>query len=123
MSELEIGPVMVFSGKRAEIARFYRDVVGLAGEEGAHATWLDAENAKLALHDRGDRRTPAEISSSGGFVVWFGVADVRAAYDRARQAGATSSDFFGDYFFARDPDGRYVGIYALEGRHGHDHEH
>ena len=33
-------------------------------------------------------------------------------------------DLFGDYVFARDPDGRYVGIHVnKEHAHGHDHEH
>jgi hypothetical protein len=32
-------------------------------------------------------------------------------------------DFHGDFFFAKDPDGRYVGVYTLEDHHGHDHDH
>jgi predicted enzyme related to lactoylglutathione lyase len=114
---------MAFTARRAEAATFYRDVVGLTGDDGDDSTWLDAENARVALHDQSDRQTPAEIRSSGGFVVWFGVADVRSAFDRAKAARATASEFFGDYFFARDPDGRYIGVYALEDHHGHDHEH
>ncbi|HEU5288775.1 MAG TPA: VOC family protein [Candidatus Limnocylindria bacterium] len=123
MSDLQIGPVMAFSGRRRETATFYRDVVGLAGDDGDDSTWFEALDVKLAVHDQGDRQTPPEIKAAGGFVVWFGVADVRAAFDRARHAGAAASEFHGDYFFARDPDGRYVGIYALEDHHGHDHEH
>ncbi len=123
MSQPQIGPVMAFTTRRVEAARFYRDVVGLPGDDGDDATWLDAENAKVALHDQNDRETPAEIRSAGGFVVWFGVVDVHAAFERAKRVGAAASDFHGDFFFARDPDGRYVGIYALEDHHGHDHEH
>jgi predicted enzyme related to lactoylglutathione lyase len=118
-----IGPVMAFTGKRAEVVRFYRDLAGLTGEDGADATWLEAENAKLVAHDFGDAQTPDEIERYPGFVVWFGVPDLISAFDRAKRAGATVGDFYGDYFFARDPDGRYVGIFALEDHHGHDHEH
>lgn len=118
-----IGPVMTFSAKRAEVARFYRDIAGLTGEDGDDATWLDAENAKLVAHDLGDAETPDEVQRAGGFVVWLGVSDIVGAFDRAHRAGAAVGDFRGDYFFARDPDGRYVGIFALEDPHGHDHEH
>jgi catechol 2,3-dioxygenase-like lactoylglutathione lyase family enzyme len=121
----QIGPVMIFSPKRAETVRFYRDIAGLTGEDGdpTDAAWLDAANAKLAVHDPTDRQTPNEVRAQTGFVVWFSVADVRAAFDRAKRAGCVVGDFYGDYFFARDPDGRYVGIFAQEGTHGHDHAH
>jgi predicted enzyme related to lactoylglutathione lyase len=121
----QVGPVMVFSPKRAESVRFYREIAGLTGDDGdpTDAAWLDAANAKLAVHDPTDRQTPDEVRGQTGFVVWFGVADVRAAFDRAKRAGCVVGDFYGDYFFARDPDGRYVGIFALEGTHGHDHAH
>lgn len=118
-----IGPVMAFSAKRDELARFYREIAGLAGADDAAQTWLEAENAKVALNDPTDRDTPPEVRSQAGFVVWFGVPDLISAFDRAKRAGATVGDFYGDYFFARDPDGRYVGIFALEDHHGHDHEH
>ena len=115
---------MMFTERRAEVARFYAEIAGAVGEPSDDATWLDADNVKVVVHDRADRQTPPEIASQAGFVVWFGVADVRGAFDRARRASVAASDFFGDYFFARDPDGRYVGIYALEDHaHGHDHEH
>jgi len=121
---VQVGPVMLFTGLRREASAFYTEVIGLTGDASDDATWLEAANAKVVVHERGDAQTPKEISSQSGFVVWFGVADVRGAYDRATKLGATASDFFGDFFFARDPDGRYVGIYALEDHaHGHDHEH
>ncbi len=120
---VQVGPVMVFSARRAEVEAFYRGL-GLTGDGGGDETWLEGANAKLVVHGRAGAQTPSEVAAQGGFVVWFGVADVHAAYERARKAGAAASDFFGDYFFARDPDGRYVGIYTLEEHgHAHDHEH
>lgn len=118
-----VGPVMAFSAKRADVARFYREIAGLVGEDDEKQTWLDAENAKVALNEPSDRETPPEIRGQSGFVVWFGVADIVAAFDRAKRAGQVVGDFYGDYFFARDPDGRYVGIFAQEDPHGHDHQH
>jgi hypothetical protein len=121
---VQVGPVMVFSARRVAVESFYKDLLGLAGEGGGDETWLEAANAKLVVHGNSDRQTPKEITEQSGFVVWFGVADVRDAYEKTKRLGATASDFFGDYFFARDPDGRYVGVYALEDHaHGHDHEH
>ena len=129
MSEADrtlIGPVFAFSANHAEVARFYREIAGLTGDAGDDSTWLDAANAKLVVHEPEERQTEPEISRQRGFVVWFGVLDVRAAWVRAKAAGATVGEFRGDYFFARDPDGRYVGFYANEEHpegHGHDHEH
>lgn len=120
----QVGPVMVFTPKRGDVERFYADIVGLSGKPSDDATWFDADNAKVVVHGAQDRETPQEIREQSGFVVWFGVNDVRGAFEKARQASAAVSDFYGDYFFARDPDGRYVGIYALEDHaHGHDHAH
>jgi hypothetical protein len=62
--------------------------------------------------------------------LWFGVDDVAGAYARAKAAGCAIGSFQGDYFYARDPDGRYVGFHGNEehghggeahGGHGHDH--
>ena len=120
----QVGPVMMFTPRRTDVARFYAEIVGLAAEPSDDATWMDADNARLVVHDPHDQQTPAEIRAQGGFVVWFGVPDVRDAFEKAKRASALASEFFGDYFFARDPDGRYVGIYVLEDHaHGHDHEH
>ncbi|HYK97950.1 MAG TPA: hypothetical protein VEU77_06105 [Candidatus Acidoferrales bacterium] len=120
----QVGPVMMFTPRRRDVDRFYTDIIGLAGTPMDDATWMDADNAKVVIHDEHHRETPAEIREQTGFVVWFGVEDVRATFDKARRADVAASDFYGDYFFARDPDGRFVGIYALEDHaHGHDHEH
>jgi len=120
----KIGPVMTFTARRGEVERFYADIVGLVGKTSDEATWMDAENAQVVVNGQRDQQTPKEVREQTGFVVWFGVEDVRGAFDKARHAQAAVSDFYGDYFFARDPDGRYIGIYALEDHaHGHDHEH
>jgi len=117
--------VFAFTAKHAATARFYADVVGLAAGTGdGDASWLKAENADVVFHAPDDRETPAEVRGQTGFVVWFGVDDVRAAFDKAKAAKAVVGEFEGDYFFARDPEGRYVGIHANEEHgHGHDHEH
>lgn len=119
----QLGPVTVFSAKRAEVVRFYSEVAGLAADDAGEVTWLDTGEAKLAIHDPNDRQTPPEIRGQQAFVVWLGVGDVRAVYERAKAAGATIGEFHGDFFYAKDPEGRYVGFYALEDHHGHDHAH
>ncbi len=122
-----LGPVFAFSGKHPEVARFYREVVRLAGATGGDSTWFEAANAKLVVHEPEDRQTEPEVSRQRGFVVWFGVEDIRAAWARAKAAGAVVGEFRGDYFFARDPDGRYIGFYANQehpeahAEHGHAH--
>ena len=125
-----IGPVFAFTERHAEVAAFYRDVVGLTGDRSGDATWLDATNARLVVHDPDDRETDPAVSASRAFVVWFGVDNIRAAFARAQAAGAVVGEFRGDYFFARDPEGRYIGIYPNEqhgghghGESGHEHEH
>jgi predicted enzyme related to lactoylglutathione lyase len=120
----QVGPVMVFTALRGTVSSFYEEVLGLSGDEKGDEIWLDAANAKVVVKQTGAAQTPKEVAEQQGFVVWFGVADVRGAYEKARRRGAAASDFFGDYFFSRDPDGRFVGVYALEDHaHGHDHEH
>jgi predicted enzyme related to lactoylglutathione lyase len=125
-----VGPVMAFTAKRAEVVRFYTEIAGLTAEPQGNATWLAAENAQLVVHDPDDRQTEPDVRGQRGFVVWFGIDDVAAAYARAKAAGCAVGEFRGDYFFARDPDGRYVGFHANEdhghgghehGGHGHDH--
>ena len=118
--------MFAFTAKHAGTARFYADVVGLdAGAAGdPNASWLKAGEVDVVFHSPGDPETPAEVRAQTGFVVWFGVDDVKAAFDRARAERAVVGDFYGDYFFARDPEGRFIGIHANEEHgHGHDHEH
>lgn len=118
-----VGPVMAFTAKRAEVVRFYTDIAGLKGDEQGSATWLAADNAQLVVHDPDDRQTEPDVRGQRGFVVWFAIEDVATAYARARAAGCAVGEFQGDFFFARDPDGRYVGFHANEelGHGGHAH--
>lgn len=121
----QVGPVFAFTAQHAATAGFYRDVVGLEPGRGGdpNASWLKAGNADVVFHSPDDRETPPEVRGQGAFVVWFGVDDIKAVYDRARMAKAVVGDFFGDYFFARDPEGRFVGIHVNEEHaHGHDHD-
>jgi len=120
----QVGPVFAFTAKHTAIAAFYADIVGLPAGTGGdpNASWLKAENADLVFHAPDDRETPAEVRAQAGFVVWFGVDDVRGAFDKAKAAKAAVGEFQGDYFFARDPEGRFIGIHANE-EHGHDHDH
>lgn len=126
MSGPQVGPVSAFTARHAATAGFYADVVGLPAGAGSdtNASWLKAGNADVVFHSPDDRETPPEVRGQVGFVVWFGVDDVRGAFDKAKAAKAVVGDFYGDYFFARDPDGRYIGIHANEEQgHGHDHDH
>ena len=116
------GPVMIYSTRQRQVADFYRELVGLSGDLDEASIWLKAANTELVVHGTTDRDTPAEVRGQSGFVVWFGVADVKIAYERAKKAGTVVGDFYGDYFFAKDPDSRFVGVYALEDHH-HDHDH
>ena len=119
-----VGPVMAFTTKRSEVVRFYTEIAGLKAEADGDATWLAAENAQLVLHDPDDRQTEPDVRGQRGFVVWFGIDDVATAFARARAAGWAVGEFQGDFFFARDPDGRYVGFHANEEHgHGHGHDH
>jgi len=119
---VKTGPVMMYSSKQSDVAKFYADLVGIAGDDSSDSVWLKTENADVVIHGREDRDSPPEVRSQSAFVVWFGVADVNAAFQKARKAGWLVGDSYGDYFFARDPDGRLIGIYATEG-HGHGHDH
>ena len=125
MSGPHIGPLFAFTAAHAVTAAFYADVIGLErGSADGASTWLRSENADVVFHSPADPETPAEVRAQPGFVPWFGVDDIRAAFDRARTAGAVVGEFFGDYFFLRDPEGRYIGIHVNEEHaHGHDHEH
>lgn len=119
-----LGPVMAFTAKRTEVVRFYTEIAGLKADAQGDATWLAADNAQLVVHDPDDRQTEPDVRGQRGFVVWFGIEDVATAYQRAKAAGCAIGEFQGDYFFARDPDGRYVGFHANEEHgHGRDHDH
>jgi hypothetical protein len=120
--DVRTGPVMMYGSRRDDVARFYADLVGMPADPGDGSTWLKTANADVVIHGPDEREAPPEVRAQSGFVVWFGVADMRAAYERARRSGALVGESYGDYFFARDPDGRFIGIYPAEG-HGHDHEH
>jgi hypothetical protein len=113
---------MMYSAKQRDVAKFYAELVGVADDDSKESIWLKTENADVVIHPRHDRDAPPEIRAHDGFVVWFGVPDVNAAYQKARKAGWLVGETYGDYFFARDPDGRYVGIYTTE-EHGHGHDH
>jgi hypothetical protein len=119
-----VGPVMAFTSKRTEVVRFYTEIAGLKADLEHDATWLAGDNAQLVVHDPDDRQTEPEVRAQRDFVVWFGIDDVASAYARAKDAGCAVGQFHGDYFFARDPDGRYVGFHANEEHgHGHGHDH
>jgi predicted enzyme related to lactoylglutathione lyase len=126
VSDPQVGPVFAFTSTHGTTARFYAEVVGLAAGTGSDtsSSWLKAGNADVVFHSPDDRETPAEVRGQSGFVVWFGVDDVRAAFDKAKAAKAVVGEFQGDYFYARDPEGRYIGVHANEEHgHGDDHEH
>ncbi len=119
----QLGPVTMFSAKRADVVRFYADVAGLSPDDSGDVTWFEAGEVRIAVHEPTDRQTPPEIRTQAAFVVWLGVPDVRAVFERAKAAGATVGEFHGDFFYARDPEGRYLGFYGLEDGHAHDHAH
>ncbi len=110
--------VFTFTDRRDEVTRFYRDVVGLSAAESDDSEWFRAGASSFVVHEREDRETAPEVASGSGFVVWFRVGDVRAAYDRARAAGRVVGELYDakpyPYFFARDPDGRFVGVGSIE---------
>jgi predicted enzyme related to lactoylglutathione lyase len=119
---VQIGPVMIYTARQKAVAKFYDELIGLSGDLDDPSIWLKGSNGDVVVHGQGERQMPQEIRGQLGFVVWFGVADVNAAHERAKRDGSLVGDFYGDYFFARDPDGRFLGIYATEDHH-HDHEH
>lgn len=111
--------VFVFTDRRDEVAAFYRDVVGVPQESAKDdANWFRAEDARLAVHDRDDAETAPEVGRGQGFVVWIRVPDVRAAYARALAAGRVVGPYYDakpyPYFFARDPDGRFIGVGSVD---------
>ena len=106
MKSAALTNVFAFSERREEVARFYEDVLGLERERTEEdSVWFAANGgATLTVHDRTDE--PADR----GFVPWIHVADLASAFERARSQSAAVGAMREGYFFARDPDGRVVGV-------------
>lgn len=111
MSGPQVGPVFGFTAKHTTTGAFYRDVVGLApGRDDNDPSWLTAGNADPVFQSPEDREAPQEVRAESGFVGWSGVDDVKLAFEEARTAKYVIGDCYGDCFFARDPEGRYIRI-------------
>ena len=98
--------VFGYTSDRVAVARFFEELLGLRTER-AHddSVWFEpAGGATFTVHDRGDE--PAVP----GFVPWFHVEDLAAAFERARARDANVGALRDGYFFARDPDGRLFGV-------------
>jgi hypothetical protein len=105
VTEPALTNVFAFSNRREDVARFYEDVLGLR-RQGAHddSVWFEPRSgAALTVHD-------PEDEPQSGFVPWFHVDDVAAAFERARSRDAAVGSMRDGYFLARDPDGRVFGI-------------
>src|SRR5206468_3635328 len=77
--DVKTGPVMMYSAKQREVAKFYADLVGITGD-GEGSVWMKTENADIVIHGRDERDAPPEVTQHDGFVVWFAVSDVNAAF-------------------------------------------
>jgi predicted enzyme related to lactoylglutathione lyase len=122
---MRIGPVFAFTDQRDAVARFYRDIVGIPVQKGAEdpqSAWFAADNAPLAVHDRRDPQTPEPVTKGQGFVIWFGVPNLQETFKRVYAAGAVVGTPSEDFFYGRDPDGRYIGFFRSEEAHGHSHD-
>jgi catechol 2,3-dioxygenase-like lactoylglutathione lyase family enzyme len=98
--------VFGFTADRERVARFFEDVLGLRRQQKRDdSIWFEPEGgATFTVHDREDEpETP-------GFVPWFQVDDLAAAFERVRAQDANVGELRDGYFFARDPDGRLFGI-------------
>jgi len=98
--------VFGFTDDRDQIARFFEDVLGLRRQpKRDDSVWFEPEGgATFTVHDReGEPGVP-------GFVPWFHVADLAAAFERARARDANVGELRDGYFFVRDPDGRVFGV-------------
>lgn len=97
--------VFAFTEQREAVTRFYEGVLGLDRERPHEdSVWFTTEGARFVVHDREDE------PSSSGFVPWFHVADLDAAFTRAGAAGSVVGGMRDGYFFMKDPDGRVVGV-------------
>lgn len=105
--------VFVFSDQWEVVGRFYREVIGAPQESAKEdSVWFAPEGARLVVHRRDDPETAPEVLRGSGFVIWFGVEDVDGAYARARAAGAVIGERYRNYFFVRDPEGRFIGVHG-----------
>jgi len=98
--------VFAFTDRRDEVARFFEEVLGLTSERSHEdSVWFaPGGGATFTVHDREDE------PSEWGFVPWFHVSDLAAAFERARSRGASIGEMREGYFFAHDPDGRVLGV-------------
>ena len=98
--------VFGFTDDRDQIARFFEDVLGLRRQpKRDDSVWFEPEGgATFTVHDREDE------PGVPGFVPWFHVADLAAAFERARARDANVGELRDGYFFVRDPDGRVFGV-------------
>jgi len=106
MAEPALTNVFAFTEKREEVARFFEEVLGLKRERTQEdSVWFEpCGGATFTIHDREDE------PPDSGFVPWFHVEDLAAAFERARSRAAVIGAMREGYFFARDPDGRVVGV-------------
>lgn len=106
MSDTDLTHVFVFSARRADVARWYEEVVGLTRDSEAHddSVWYRNGGAQFVVHDREDE--PADA----GIVPWFHVQDLNASYERALRDGSAIGSLRTGHFFARDPEGHVVGV-------------
>jgi predicted enzyme related to lactoylglutathione lyase len=106
MAEPALTNVFAFTAKREEVARFFEDVLGLRRQRPHQdSVWFEsAGGAAFTVHDPEDE--PAER----GFVPWFHVQDLAAAYERAHARSAVVGGMRDGYFMACDPDGRVFGV-------------
>jgi ketosteroid isomerase-like protein len=94
--------VFAFTGRRVDVARWYEEVLELIPVRREDSVWFETSGSALVVHDREDEPGDASL------VPWFHVADLAAAYERA--GSSTVGPLRSGYFFARDPDGRVIGI-------------
>jgi len=106
MAEPALTNVFAFTAKREEVARFFEDVLGLRPQRPHEdSVWFEsAGGATFTVHD------PETEPPQAGFVPWFQVQDLAAAYERADARGAVVGGMRNGYFLACDPDGRIFGV-------------
>jgi predicted enzyme related to lactoylglutathione lyase len=102
----ELSHVFAFTEMREHVASFYEEVLGVIRERPHDdSVWFTTTTgAQLVVHDREDE--PA----SGGFVPWFHVIDLDAAFARAQATGRVVGGMRDGYFLVKDPDDRVFGV-------------